>query len=396
MDFKIVHLPKEKWKGQIIPISYTTEQYFDVSIEKKAEGFTVHMEKKEFDTPVSHTPEEYDFPDKLYEEWWEDACAWGVLVKGELAAAIETAPEKWSNRLRITELWVAPEYQKQGIGHALMEVAKEQARLERRRAIMLETQSCNANAVGFYLHEGFTLIGFDSCCYANNDLQRKEVRLELGILKEKKKRLSRENVEIRKETAEDEKAVERVAQEAFWNRHRQGCHEHYLVHRLRESSDYLPELSRIAAVDGEVVGTIMYSKARIEGEGQTQEIVSFGPLCVKPSWQGTGIGEMLLRETMQLAKEAGYPGIVIFGEPDYYPRIGFQTCDKFGVTTSEGKNFDAFMGIELQPDEKKLLRGKFYKAEVFEQLDKEGVEAFHKEFEPLEKQYFPCQWKAGG
>ncbi len=184
MNFEIIQLPKEQWEGYIIPISYTTEEYYDIAIEKEESGFQIHMEKKKFETPVSHYPEEYDFPDKLYEEYWEDACAWGVVEKGKLIAAIETAPEKWSNRLRVTELWVAPEYQKQGIGHALMNVAKEQARLECRRAIILETQSCNVNAIGFYLHEGFTLIGFDSCCYANNDLERKEVRVELGICKE--------------------------------------------------------------------------------------------------------------------------------------------------------------------------------------------------------------------
>ncbi len=33
------------------------------------------------------------------------------------------------------------------------------------------------------------------------------------------------------------------------------------------------------------------------------------------------------------------------GEPDYYPLHGFQTCDKFGITTMDGKNFDGFMGI---------------------------------------------------
>ena len=109
-----------------------------------------------------------------------------MLVDNELVAAIETDPEKWSNRLRITELWVAPAYQKQGLGKALMEVAKEQARLERRRAVILETQSCNANAIGFYLHEGFTLIGFDSCCYSNRDLARREVRIELGYFPEEK------------------------------------------------------------------------------------------------------------------------------------------------------------------------------------------------------------------
>ena len=95
-------------------------------------------------------------------------------------AAIETAPEEWSNRLRITELWVDQCLRGQGIGHSFMELAKERARQEKRRAVILETQSCNVNAIGFYLHEGFTLIGFDSCCYRNNDLERKEVRVELG------------------------------------------------------------------------------------------------------------------------------------------------------------------------------------------------------------------------
>lgn len=113
----------------------------------------------------------------------------------KLIAAIETDVEVWSNRLRITELWVADDYQRKGIGHELIEVAKEQARRERRRTIILETQSCNVNAVDFYQHEGFTLIGFDSCCYKNNDLERKEVRLELGWFPNRKRKLCREEVE---------------------------------------------------------------------------------------------------------------------------------------------------------------------------------------------------------
>ena len=180
MEFEIVHLPKAQWKNHIVPIGYTTEEYYDVAVTQGESGFSVSMEKKRFSEPVAHTPEEHDYPDRLYADWWEGACAWGVLVTGELAAAIETDPEQWSNRLRITELWVEKTYQKQGIGHALMEVAKEQARLERRRAIILETQSCNVNAIGFYLHEGFHLIGMDTCCYSNCDPERREVRMEFG------------------------------------------------------------------------------------------------------------------------------------------------------------------------------------------------------------------------
>lgn len=63
----------------------------------------------------------------------KNAYTLGVLIDGELIAAIETDPELWTNRLRITELWVSEKYQKQGIGHSLIEMAKEQARRERHR-----------------------------------------------------------------------------------------------------------------------------------------------------------------------------------------------------------------------------------------------------------------------
>ena len=61
-----------------------------------------------------------------------------------------------------------------------MDKAKELARQQGRSALILETQSCNTDAIAFYLHEGFELIGFDSCCYTNADIGRREVRLELG------------------------------------------------------------------------------------------------------------------------------------------------------------------------------------------------------------------------
>lgn len=392
MEFEIIHLPKEKWKGTIIPIKYTTEQYYDVAVNRNKNGYSVEIEKKDFVQPVTHSPEEYNFPDKLYEDYREKAYAWGVLVEDELVATIETDPEPWSNRLRVTELWVAEPYQKRGIGHSLMEIAKEQARHERRRAIILETQSCNVNAIDFYLHEGFQLIGLDTCCYKNNDLQRKEVRIELGWFPEKKTRLSREEIEIRMETEDDWYDIERMTRNAFWNKYKPGCDEHYLVHKMLQDKDYLPDLSRIAVKDGAIIGYIMYSKARIVDDSVTHEILTFGPLCVDPKWQGCGIGEILLRETMQIAADKGYKGIVIFGEPDYYPRNEFKTCDNFQITTSDGKNFDAFMGIELIKDGMKDIKGKFYESEVFETLPVEEVEEFDKQFPRLHRLKFPGQW----
>lgn len=392
MNYEIIHLPKEQWKDHVVPIGYTTKEYFHVEVERKEAGFTINIEKKELDQPVAHTPEASNFSDKLYAQWWQDACCWGVLVNGRLVAAIETDPEKWSNRLRVTELWVDENYQKQGIGHALMEVAKEQAELERRRAVILETQSCNVNAIEFYLHEGFTLIGMDTCCYGNHDIDKKEVRIEMGWFPKERKKLSREDVEIRMERPEDWREVEAMVQKAFWNKYKPGCDEHYLVHKLRMHQDYLPHLSRIAVKDGEIIGTIMYTRAWVQDGDTLHNILSFGPLCIKKQWQGCGIGEMLFQETMELAGKEGWPGIVIFGEPDYYPRLGFRTCHQFGITTADGKNMDAFMGIECKPGSFDKIHGKYYGSKVFEEIHPADAENYNKQFPPLKKQYFPGQW----
>ena len=180
----IVPLPKEEWKGTPIPMRYTTEEYYDLEITTEADAFSVQMVKKRFDQPVTHTPEEYDFPDRLYQNHWENAEAWDIVSQegGEkkLLACIEVCPEEWSNRLIVTELWVADELHRRGVGTQLMDLAKKRAKEQNRRAIILETQSCNVRAIAFYRSQGFELIGFDTCCYTNRDVQRHEVRFDFG------------------------------------------------------------------------------------------------------------------------------------------------------------------------------------------------------------------------
>ncbi|MBO5522974.1 MAG: GNAT family N-acetyltransferase [Roseburia sp.] len=322
----------------------------------------------------------------------KNPCSWGVVENGEVIARIETLQPETENVLRITELFTAEAYRRQGMGHALLAVAKKQAAFERRSGIVIEIPCEEETAEAFFQKEGFCPAGEPQNNAAEEKSETGKKTRKWSYSPKRKKILKPEEVEIRKELPEEYHKTERVAQEAFWNLHHPGCNEHYLVHKLRDSSDYLPELSRIALVDGEIVGTIMYSKAVVrEGEKETP-LLTFGPLCVKPEWQGCGIGKLLLKETMKLAAQAGYSGIVIFGEPEYYPKAGFVTCDHFGITTADGANFDAFMGIELLPGAMEGIHGKFYESEVFEHLPDAEVEAFSREFPPLEKQYFPGQW----
>jgi ribosomal protein S18 acetylase RimI-like enzyme len=176
---QIVPLDRNAWQGHRLEFHYISNNYYDVEINRSESGFQASFTKKPYTTPFEKMP---DDTDKLFQPWWDDIKAWGIIQDGRLIAVIETAVEEWSNRLRVTELWIDDKYRRQGIGTALMDLAVKRAKDEKRRAVMLETQSCNEAAIAFYMAYGFTLIGFDSCAYNNNDIERKEVRLEMGFL----------------------------------------------------------------------------------------------------------------------------------------------------------------------------------------------------------------------
>jgi predicted N-acetyltransferase YhbS len=121
-------------------------------------------------------------------------------------------------------------------------------------------------------------------------------------------------------------------------------------------------------------------------------VLTFGPLCVEPALQKTGIGGKLMQATFQLAREAGHKAIIIYGEPEYYPRVGFVPCEAFGITTADGKSFPAFMALELVPGGLAGVHGKFHEAAVFENLPDAEVDAYSLKFPPMEKLRLPGQW----
>ncbi len=200
------------------------------------------------------------------------------------------------------------------------------------------------------------------------------------------------NIIIRKETKEDYYNTELMTMRAFWNIHGSGCNEHLLVHKLREAKEYLPELSRVAEVDGRIVGAIFYSVAQVIDGDTRHEVLTFGPLAVEPTCFSMGIGAKLLDETIALAKDAGYKGIVICGEPEYYPKHGFVTCDNFGIMHPEMGNFDAFMAYPLS-DGFEEIHGYFHEAPVFEKCENEAeIEEFNKGFPYYKPLKLSCQW----
>lgn len=54
-----------------------------------------------------------------------------------------------------------------------MNCAKDIAKANNNRAIILETQTCNVNAIDFYHSQGFLFDGIETTCYSNDDIKKK-------------------------------------------------------------------------------------------------------------------------------------------------------------------------------------------------------------------------------
>ena len=194
------------------------------------------------------------------------------------------------------------------------------------------------------------------------------------------------NLIIRPEQTEDFHNTELMTMRSFWNKYFPGCVEHNMLRVIRASADYLPQISRVAELEGKIVGAAFYTKAWIVGEdGVRHEVAMLGPLAVEPTLEGNNIGGVLICETIRLAKEAGIAGIILCGEPGYYPKFGFKLMKDFGITDAGGNSYDAYLCYPLS-DEFATYKGHFEESPDFEKIeDSVALEKISKEFPAYRK-----------
>jgi len=183
-------------------------------------------------------------------------------------------------------------------------------------------------------------------------------------------------IKIRNEEKTDYERVEEITRKAFWNLYIPGCIEHYLVHVMRSHKDFLPELDLVIEVDNQIIGNIMYTKAKLVDEsGDEKEILTFGPVCIMPEYQRMGYGKMLMEHSFDQAVALGYDVIVIFGNPSNYAGRGFKSCKKYNICLENGTFPAAMMVKELKPealDGRKLV---YYDSPVMK-IDEKEAEHF--------------------
>lgn len=170
---QITLLDKNKYKDFTLEFKYTSKYYYDIEVEAE-EIFSIKLVKKTFDKEKTKS-----FTGNLYDEWLENPYAFMLTDNGKPLGYLEVDIESWNNRLRISELLILEEYRYLGYGSILIDKAKEIAKEKNAREIILETQSCNSKAIDFYIKNGFSVNGIDLSCYSNDDISKKEVRLEM-------------------------------------------------------------------------------------------------------------------------------------------------------------------------------------------------------------------------
>jgi putative acetyltransferase len=144
-------------------------------------------------------------------------------------------------------------------------------------------------------------------------------------------------IEIREERPDDAPAIREVNKRAFGQ-----DQEGNIVDALRTNGAV--SLSLVAAVNGRIVGHIMYSPITVGG---VITGAALGPMAVVPEYQRQGIGSKLVEAGNEKLQDDDCPFIIVLGHPNYYPRFGFRPASMYGIECEWAVPDDVFMLLVL-------------------------------------------------
>lgn len=132
---------------------------------------------------------------------------------------------------------------------------------------------------------------------------------------------------VRREEPRDRAAVAAVHRAAFSSERHPG-----IVDALRGTDRWLPEGSLVYEEDGEIVGHVLVSEWDL-GDGRVPHL---GPIGVLPRTQGRGVGSALMHAAIEEMRALGYPVLILWGDPRYYARFGFEDASGLGLEAPAG------------------------------------------------------------
>ncbi|UYL07869.1 N-acetyltransferase [Bdellovibrio sp. SKB1291214] len=155
---------------------------------------------------------------------------------------------------------------------------------------------------------------------------------------------------IRQEHIEDRAQVEQLIQKAFLRAEHTDGNEHHLVHILRFSASFVPELSLVALLEGKIVGHILFTKLGINtGSGNFPNSLAIASIAVSPDYQNRGIGGMMIDEGHRVARDLGFHSVILSDPTGYSPRFGYKQASYWGIKAPFDIPDEAFLAYELTP-----------------------------------------------
>mgnify|MGYP002767133297 CR=1 FL=1 len=206
--------------------------------------------------------------------------------------------------------------------------------------------------------------------------------------------MSEKEITIRPETESDDRAIENLTREAFWNVYRPGCMEHYVLHCFRTDPAFVPELELVMELDGTLIGHIMYARSEIAcSDGRALPIMTFGPISIAPEYKRQGYGKCLLDYSMEKAKEMGAGALAITGNILFYGKSGFVPSKSKGIRYADDPDASYLLIKELTPGFLSGISGTYKDPEGYFvcERDPDGFAQFEATFPEKEKQKLPGQ-----
>ena len=243
-----------------------------------------------------------------------------------------------------------------------------------------ECSNCEYTIYNLYEEYGTTKLP-DFCIHCGSDMTPTIVA-------------TKDALTIRLEKKEEQRGVENLIRESFWNVYRPGCYEHYVMHTLRDDPAFVKQLNFVMEKDGKLIGQNMFMRTIIKADnGSEIPVLTMGPICITPELKRQGYGKKLLDYSLEKAKELGFGAVLFEGNIDFYGKSGFDYGRNFGIRyhdLPEGEDDSFFLCKELRVGYLDGVLGE-YKTPQGYYVREEDVEEFDKEFPPKEKQKLPGQ-----
>ena len=199
---------------------------------------------------------------------------------------------------------------------------------------------------------------------------------------------------IRNERKEEQREVEFLVRESFWNVYRPGCLEHYVLNQLRDDAAFIPELNFVMEKDGRIIGQNMFMKAVIKADnGKDIPILTMGPICIANEPKRQGYGKILLDYSLEKATEMDFGAVCFEGNIDFYGKSGFTFASDFGIRyhgLPEGADASFFLCKELKKGYLDDVTGEYSPPQGYF-VNEADAEKFDKQFPPKEKLKLPGQ-----